>query len=642
MTPVGGREGTSRRAAMAKARQSRRPSRLGTPAGLAAKPDHVTEENAGFAGLLRRTWRQALDAPSLAVAARALLTLGGHVPADVQLRALRATDECALRVLCGLTWRQPETDEDRTADEAARDAAAGAGESQPPTAFHGELGLTVGGRIVLRAPSQPPLNSQHQLVDGVLRTPWPVEAVRRYQREVARAAQRSALEVADCRQWLAAAGQFRRNELVERLREAALRTAPFVLYQQDRQYTNFRDRNTVTGKTLWPGHPDCALSALTDLPLQLWSDNDVALVVCLTLLVRSGGFARIEEANGTQLTLGHVAHLLERTRHSYNRVPAGRQTPPTRSHRVSDLNELAVTLRAQRKTIGREVQLYREIHGALMHKIERIAGPRAQGSARREAALCAHLGERLPVAGDTLAQLGAAVAASPDWLARPHGEFATGLESLVCETVAGAARAFAADFAMSRGLRSLPRLIRAMREQDWDEITRWEIADFFCCVAAAPEARRHFDDSPARLADMAWAMSARMQYNSWHFIAGNLPRVPAVVARDHFVPPVIPDVAYFSDQHHHGHVAARVRFSIRSPQQVTVLGQPFDGFIDLRLLRCDGSAFDEQDLLAAHSASAFVARATSLAASLVADGADIEVTSFDSQWHWNTISAAAR
>ena len=44
------------------------------------------------------------------------------------------------------------------------------------------------------------------------------------------------------------------------------------------------------------------------LPLDLWSDQDTQLVVCLTLLIRSAGFGRIEEANGTQLSVDHVAH----------------------------------------------------------------------------------------------------------------------------------------------------------------------------------------------------------------------------------------------------------------------------------------------------------------------------------------------
>jgi hypothetical protein len=238
-------------------------------------------------------------------------------------------------------------------------------------------------------------------------------------------------------------------------------------------------------------------------------------------------------------------------------------------------------------------------------------------------------------------ELSASLAVDPSWLAQPHGDFATGLESLVYETVAAATEAFEADFAMSRGMRSLPKLIRAIRAEDWTDITSWDITEYFCCVVPDPQARRYFGDSVAHLADVAWAMSSRMQYNSWHFVPGSLPEGPAVLARDYFIPPSIPDLAYFSDQHHHGHIAARVRFSIRSPQPVEVLGRMFNGFVDLRLLRCEGRPFDELDLLAATRGSAFVARATGLVATMVATGEHIEVESFDSQWHWDTITAAA-
>jgi|GEM_PF-424181 len=621
--------GGGRRAARAKARQSRRPSRLGTPAGVAPRPDYLLDDDAGFRGLLKRAWRQATAAPNPSAAVDSLLTLGGHVPADVQLRALRIADECALKVLCGVSWRE----DDRSA-VAAHDL-----DERP--AFLGELGLTTSGRVVVRVPSQPPLAGEEDLVDGVLRVPWSQQTLLSYRNEVRRAVSRFAWEVADCRAWLAAAGARARYKMVERLKEAALRTAPFILYQEHNQYTNFRDRNTFTGKTLWPGHPDCALSGLQGLPLELWSDSDVVMVVCLTLLVRSAGPARIEEANGTQLTVGHVAHLLEQTRRMYNRASGEPRVPPAASTRVEALYRHAEALRKRRRELGRSVQLYREIYGVLMHKVERVAGPREVAGRRCEDALCARLRKRLPISGATLDELGAAVAASPMWLSRPHGDFRTGLESLVYETVSAATRTFEADFAMSRGTRSLPRLIRALRAQDWDEITRWELPEYFCCVVPTPEARRHLGDSTAHLADTAWAISARMQYNSWHFIAGNLPRVPSVVARDYFIPPTIPDLSYFSDQHHRGHVAARVRFSIRSPQPVEVLGRTFNGFVDLRLLRCAGPPFHEQDLLAAHRASAFIARATTVAADLTAGGTDIEVTAFDSHWHWTTITAAS-
>lgn len=618
---------TSRRAALAQARQSRRPSRLGSAAGAAAEPDYPVPADAGFPGLLGRSWKQAVSAPDLATAVDILLTLGGHVPADVQLRALRLADECALKVLCGKTWRRED------------DGAPGLGAAAGKPEFLGEIGLTVSGQVVLRVPGRGPLAGHENLVGGVLRVPWPAGALRAYRATLNRLRGRSADAVADCRQWLAAAGPGGRAGMLEDLKEAARRTAPFVLYQGDRQYTNFRDRNTLTGKTLWPGHPDCALSSLVALPLDLWSDGDVVMVVSLTLLVRSAGFARIEEANGTQLTIDHVAHLLEQTRLKYESVPGGQRVPPASSARVAALADLAGALSGRRREIGMVAQLYREIHGPLMHKIERIAPARSHAARQREGGLCARLSERLPAAGATFGELGASIAASPAWLAEPHGEFATGLESLLYETVAASTTAFGCDMAMSRGSRSLTALVRALRAEDWAQIAQWDLPHFYCCVVPAAQAHRHFGDSPAWLADMAWAISSRMQYNSWHFLVGNLPKVPEVVARDYFVPPTIPDIAYYSDQHHHGHVAAKVRFSIRSPQAVEVLGRTFNGFVDLRLLRCEGSPFDEQDMLAAHRASAFIATVTGAAAALAGDGADINITAFDSQWHWAKIES---
>ncbi|OKH96215.1 hypothetical protein [Streptomyces uncialis] len=655
--------GLSRKAAMAKARQSRRPSRLGRRAGSAPEPDYVVADDAGFPGLLKRTWERASAAADLPSAVEVLLTLDGHVPADVQLRALPAPEECALDVLLGRTWRAaghgggegagggPGGGSRTGSGSAVRTGPAdgtgsdtgtgtGTGEEHPAgTAFLGEIGLNTSGRVVVRVPSKEPLAGREELVGGVLRVPWSGRDLAEYRAASLRGAERLGESDADCRKWLAEAGPEGRREMLERLKEAALRTAPFVLYSGDRQYTNFRDQNTLTGKTLWPGHPDCALSSLAPVPLDLWSDSDVRMVVCLTLLVRSAGFARIEEANGTQLTTDHVAHLLEHTRRAYEGVPGGTRVAPAASAGAADLAGLAEALGRRRREVTAGVQLYREIHGPLMHKVERVAGAPGEGARRLEAELCARLRERLPVGdGDTFDGLAAGAGAAPGWLAEPHGGYGSGLESLVHETVSAATEVFAADFAMSRGMRSLTALVAALRAEEWPRIAEWDTPHFFCCVVPAPGARRYFGDSSAHLADMAWSMSARMQYNSWHFLVGNLPKVPEVEARDYFVPPTLPDIAYHSDQHHHGHVAAKVRFSIRSPQAVEVLGRTFGGFVDLRLLRCEGKPFDEQDLLAAHRASGFVAKATSLAAALVADGADVEIGTFDSQWHWDRIA----
>ncbi|MFI9471900.1 hypothetical protein ACIHBQ_31100 [Streptomyces sp. NPDC052492] len=635
MTDPAGRP-ESRRAANARKRVSRRPSRLGLPAGATTGPDRTAEPGAGFPALLERTWRRAGQAPTLRAALEVLLTLDGHVPGDIQLRALSSAEQAALTALCGLDWRDPHPTHDPHPTPGAPGTPQDAADAGPP-AFAGEIGLATNGRIAVRTPGRPPLDPR-DLVGGVRRVPWTRTVLDTYRHTRAKARARLADSAADCRAWLAAQGPQGRDALVAQARQAALRTAPFVLHQEDTTYTNFRGRNTLTGKTLWPGHPDCALSALTGLPLEVWSDQDTQLVVCLTLLIRSAGFGRVEEANGTQLTVDHVAHTLERLRRAYNAVPGVTPVPAAASHRVADLDRLAAGLRTGRAQAGARAQLYREIHGPLMHKVERVAAAPGAAAHARRAAVAEQLAARLGLAGTTLDELGQDLAARPAWLTAPHGAFATGLESLVHETTAAAADAFHADFAMSRGTRSLPRLIRALRAQNWAEICDWDITHFFCCVVPRREAAAHFGGSGAALADAAWAMSSRMQYNSWHFVAGNLPPVPEVEARDHFVPPALPDVAFHSDQHHHGHVNNHVRFSIRSPQAVEVAGRRFDGFTDLRLLRCAGDPFDEQDLLAAHQVSAFVAHATQLAARLAADGTGPEVTAFDSDWHWRAVT----
>src|SRR6202040_3095018 len=101
----------------------------------------------------------------------------------------------------------------------------------------------------------------------------------------------------------------------------------------------------------------------------------------------------------------------------------------------------------------------------LMHKIERVAGAPGDDARGLEAELCARVRDRLPVSGGAIEELAASLDASPRWLAEPHGEFGTGLESLVYETVCAATTVFDADFAMSRGMRSLTALVKALREQ---------------------------------------------------------------------------------------------------------------------------------------------------------------------------------
>ena len=617
---------SSRREAMEKARQSRRPSRLGAPAGSAPGPDHARDPGAGFAALLGSVWRTAEQAAQLHRTVDTVLTLDGRVPADVSLRALATPAACAVEALWGASWRGSHRCRPTQYDGT--------------NAFVGEIGLGTDGRLRVRTPSDPPLD-RTSLAGRPARVPWPASVLARYADSLAHARARNAAAVEDCRAWLGRHTEDERTEMLDALQTATLHTAPFVLYQEGRAYTNFRDRNTIVGKTLWPGHPDCTLSNLKGLPLRLWSDEDAVMVVCLTLLLRSGSAGRIEEANGTELNPDTVGHLLERVRQAYHTVDAGESIPRVAYSGVEALDDLARGLAAKRAEVAKVRQLYREIHGVLLHKVERVAAGTSPGAWEREAELVDRLCDRLPIAGRSLEELGTALRTTPGWLTDPAGEFGTGLESLVYESVTAAMEVFAADFAMSRGMRDLSGFIDALRRDDLSRIVAWELPDYFCCVVPSPDADRHYPGGTPQVADVAWAISSRMQYNSWHFVPGNLPPAAGELRHDYFIPPTMPDLAYHSDQHHHGHVTARVRYTVRSPQPVEILGRTFKGFIDLRLLRCDGEPFTEADLLAAHRLSRFVARATGLVADLAATGTRFRVTAFDSQWHWSTILAAA-
>lgn len=617
---------SSRREAIDRSRQSRRPSRLGTAAGAASGPDTRRDPDAGFLTLLNTVWRGAARLPAHE-AVEAVLTLGGHVPPEVSLRALATPAACAVQALWGAGWRDGE--------HRCRPYTA-----DGPVAFAGEIALGTDGRLRIRTPDGPPL-ADTPLVGRPRAVNWRRGALARYSEALRLARERDARAVADCRTWLVVLGDDERDALLERLREATLRTAPVAFYQGGQPYTNFRDRNTMVGKTLWPGHPDCVYSRLQGTPVPLWTDEDVVLVVCLSLLVRSGGAGRIEEANGTELTLDNVAHVLDRIRRDYDAAGAGPPIAPAPEITVAGLHDLAGRLAEARDRVARQRQLYREIHGVLLNKVERVAARPGPDVERREQALVDRLLSRLPLVGRSLDHIGAAIGVAPGWLTRPHGEFGTGLESLVFEAVTASAEVFGADFAMSRGMRDLTALVEAMQTGDWATVVGWELPDYFCCVVPSAEAERHFAGGIAQVADVAWAMSSRMQYNSWHFVPGNLPEAADGPRRDFFIPPAMPDIAHFSDQHHHGHVTARVRFAVRSPQPVEILGRTYKGFVDLRLLRCDGEPFVEADLLAAHRLSRLIARATGRVAELAVAGVPARITAFDSRWHWTTILTRA-
>ncbi|MBP2050674.1 hypothetical protein J2Z21_003613 [Streptomyces griseochromogenes] len=624
----GGPVKSARRLAMEEARRSKRPSRSDRPAGTTPEPDRVLD-GAGFEELLRRTLSRARGATDTASQIETLLTLDGRLEADHARRALTRAEAAALETLTR-PGREPGPGEPG-GPRPTSDAASA-------SVFTSALVLTRHGRLLVTLPGARSL--PEDFVGVAARIGWSEADLAHYRLLLADADQRVAHEIHESRTWLERIGAEGRTRAVAALRNAVFMVPPVQLYRDRTVYSNLRDDGNLTGKTLLPTHPDCFFHHLDRLPPQMWTDEEAVVVACLWLLHLSGGPNRIESFNGYQLTLDHVADNFRAMRALYLQVDpdADIDVVPDRpgEYTVEGLETVAARLAVVRAELVSGRRLYYEINATTRRKSEFLL-PGPSGPSRQEKGICERLSGLLP--GEA-ADLDAAVAllrSERDWLAEPMPEHPSGFEALIHTVVAAATEHFAADFALSRGIRSLPKLIDALGRRDWAEIVSWELPDFYCCVVPGATALAQHGGDRASVADSAWAMSARMQYNTWHVMPGNLPKDPAVQARDFLAPHALPDLAVHSDLHHRGHVANNIRYSARSPERVMVAGHPFQSLTDLRILRCEGPPFERSDLVAVTRVARFLAQAADLVAESAQHGKPITVTAFDHHWHRRTI-----
>jgi hypothetical protein len=93
------------------------------------------------------------------------------------------------------------------------------------------------------------------------------------------------------------------------------------------------------------------------------------------------------------------------------------------------------------------------------------------------------------------------------------------------------------------------------------------------------------------------AYSARMRFNTWHYLPHTLGIADRAASRpDWFFAPTMPDLTDWSDQHHTGHVAFGVRYAIRVPIGIEYDGRPLPGLYDLRVMRTGAPPFTFGDL----------------------------------------------
>ena len=228
------------------------------------------------------------------------------------------------------------------------------------------------------------------------------------------------------------------------------------------------------------------------------------------------------------------------------------------------------------------------------------SSPRAAGPAERD--ICARLRATTPLRGETLAELVDAVRADDEWLLAPRGRSGTGLEHLICELVLACRDVVGTDFAMSRGMRSLPQLVAALRAQEWERLVEWELPAYSAASCRRRRRLAHFGGdttrslTPPPRSRPACSTTRGTSCRATCRGAGGGGAGPFRAA-DHAGPGLLlrppPPRA-------RGQPGALLH---PEPQPVTVLDRRLAGFVDLRLLRCVGPPFEERDLVVAHRAS---------------------------------------
>lgn len=340
------------------------------------------------------------------------------------------------------------------------------------------------------------------------------------------------------------------------------------------------------------------LANLRECPVDTWRPTDKLFVVLAYCLFVSGRSVRFEEFNGRQLSASGLRDFLLNRHAQYcaalEREPGNPRGLP--------LLELAELVRALMGEVDRsQMMRYRRINGLTFVKSEHLAEFPLPRDPRTMPELVAQYGElSLGVApsGQVREDLRAMTlaAAAIDAVAAPDDQSAIG--ELLGSIVLSAILSTDADYGMSSSVRDLSAL-RGAEPGGPDGVLALKKGDFFCCCLPHTTRMATVGDETTPI---LWRAAQRMMYNRWHFAPGEFDRADIPQKRHYFFPPQVPDIAEHAEEHHGGHVASRVRYTIRAPgAQVwhppfTVFGHGYRGCYDIRLVRMEGPPFTVTEL----------------------------------------------
>jgi hypothetical protein len=505
----------------------------------------------------------------------------------------------------------------------------------PQDAPDGSVALALGmrsyGRIILE--EQPSLETGDLLFGFVMVTADDLLAARRRDAEVR--ASNDALDE-EIRAFYRHCQPEETARMLEVLEQGIDRIDPVLFYVEEASYSNMPTFNNLL-KRGGAGKDDdrYLIEALAKRPAAEWPWTAQVLVYCFYHL-RASGF-RGEEFNSRQLTAFTLRRFFDETRREFARALG----EPGFPREGLTLMEQAEGILAQRGELSRTHLFYRMINGLSLHKEQRLL-PRSEIRPIDHRALPPDIRSYFerwdlnPSQHESLYEL------CRRWLERalahpradPHPKGLSHVEELIVVMAQSATEELTSDLGMSRCLREIGNIARVHDEQRYEEANSWLQTEYFCAVVPSRRMSEQMAEQPRALADVLKAVSARMRYNSWHYMPGHFPLQHKAEDRHFYMPPAMSDISAWSDQRHRGHVAAGVRHSIRSPGPITYKGKVFPGFYDLRLMRCEGPGYTLAELKRANEYTAYLgAFYQALLDHVVSTGTSFRVTAFTNQWY---------
>ncbi len=352
--------------------------------------------------------------------------------------------------------------------------------------------------------------------------------------------------------------------------------------------------NTLTAK------PHGILRTLSERSLSEWKPEERILIVALHALFLTGRAIRFEEFNGRQLTAVQIRRWLMEKLCSYcmvlhEEVP---RDPATMS--VLDLAARVGQLAQRVDTSG--WTRFRRINGVTLVKREQLLPPEKMVPSQAPlpiqiSRIAAQLRITLDANADSAESLKEITrAALYCYIETGQSEF---IHQIIERIVLSAVIQAKADYGMSSSVRA-PSRLKGTSEQRIAGVLTLTKPDFYCCVLPHPQITK---DLPEQVVyHMLFSSAQRMEFNRWHFVPGNFSREEIPLNRHYYFPPMMPDIAEWSDLRHGGHTKAGVRYSVRVPGAPLWRGpfmaydHPHRGCYDIRLVRIEGPPFGEEAL----------------------------------------------